>query len=70
MSTHAETLTRIRSKIADAENSLCGSFGGDIPADPGAAVQDLCYALGHITDMLEMLAEEIEGKKKEWIVRG
>ncbi len=57
------TLNRIRGKITDAEQSLCGSFGGDIPADPGAAVQDLCYALAHVTDMLEELAEEIMEKK-------
>jgi len=56
---HRQSLTRIRKAVIDADKSLQSSFGGEMPADPSAAISDLCRAFEDVADMLEALAEEM-----------
>ncbi len=57
-----KTLERVRENIRNAESSLCDRFGGDMPADPSSAVQDLAYAVGSLADLVEELVDALGEK--------
>lgn len=54
-----KALERVRESIRNAESSLSDRFGGDMPADPGSAVQDLAYAVGNLADLVEELVDSL-----------
>lgn len=61
---HVSALESVRRNIKNAEDSLTIRFGGEMPSDPGAAVQDTLYAIGSLTDLVEELLEELASKKE------